>query len=282
MNPQTKKGCEAMGVNFESFQDVLKHPIRRKIIVALSENPSLTYTDLMRVTDSRNTGKFNYHLKVLADLIEKDENGKYGLTEKGRLAVQFLQTFKEKQKEPSPLRMADASLIGFAGFVVTLANPVFWVSLFFAQANVKSYPLFMVLMALSFIFALVIPGFLMWRSAVRRSHSHDAYDLYKAPLFTFLMLLALLILMVVFNVPVGKTVSIQIGPTISGNVTLPTTTPIGSLPTHGNVTSSASWSKSTYAVFPVFLATCVGSGLVFSFIGVALSELGSRIKRKIT
>lgn len=227
----------------------------------------------------KNTGKFNSHLKVLADLIEKDANGRYGLTEKGRLAAQFLQTFKEKQKEPSPLKMADASLIGFVGFVVTLANPVFWFSLLLAQLNVKLIPLYAGLMILSFFFALVVPGALMWRSAVRRSHSHDNYDLYKAPMFAFVMLLAVLIAMVVFSAPVGKTVSIQVGPTISsGNITVPITAyPQG----NGNATATASWSHTSYAVFSVFLIEFVAYGLAFSFIGVALSEFACRVKRKI-
>jgi len=41
----------------------------------------------MAAVEAANTGKFNYHLKVLADLINKDENGQYGLTEKGHLAA---------------------------------------------------------------------------------------------------------------------------------------------------------------------------------------------------
>jgi hypothetical protein len=81
--------------------------------------------DLMGAVAASNTGKFNYHLKILADLIQKDSGGKYLLTEKGQLAAQFLLTFKERGIEPSSLSMADGLLIGFAGFVLTLANPAF-------------------------------------------------------------------------------------------------------------------------------------------------------------
>ncbi|MDR1992073.1 MAG: hypothetical protein LBQ98_01005 [Nitrososphaerota archaeon] len=106
-----------MAVDIESFQDVLKHPIRHKIIQALNQTSILSYTDLMGITEVSNTGKFNYHLKILADLIQKDESGKYVLTEKGYLAVQFLQIFPEKKVVPSHMRMSDALLIGFVGFV---------------------------------------------------------------------------------------------------------------------------------------------------------------------
>jgi hypothetical protein len=80
-------------VDFESLSEVLKNPIRRKIVLFLSGKESLSYVDLMNAVEITNTGKFNYHLKVLGDLIEKDEDGKYGLSEKGLLAVQFLQKF---------------------------------------------------------------------------------------------------------------------------------------------------------------------------------------------
>jgi hypothetical protein len=49
--------------------------------------------ELAKVT---NTGRFNYHLKVLGALIEKQGDGRYNLTERGRLAVQLLDEFPEK------------------------------------------------------------------------------------------------------------------------------------------------------------------------------------------
>jgi hypothetical protein len=46
-----------------------------------------------------NTGKFNYHLKVLRELLTKTEDGKYTLTEKGKLALRLLQEFDEKKSQ---------------------------------------------------------------------------------------------------------------------------------------------------------------------------------------
>ena len=248
-----------MGVDFESFQDVLKHPIRRKIILALSENQNFSYMDLMGIVEAENTGKFNYHLKILADLIQKDENGKYGLTEKGRLAAQFLKTFKEKKIESSRLRMADALLIGFAGFVLTLGNPGFLAFMVAASTAVKSIPLFLALRTLVEVFAIILPGALMWRLAVRRSHSHDPYDLYKAPFFAFVMLLPLFIILLIFQVEVGTQVTIQVGQTVIGQ----TVTGI------------------KYTMIGVNLTQIVLYGLVCSFLGVSLSELASRVRKKL-
>ncbi|MEM3666846.1 MAG: helix-turn-helix domain-containing protein [Candidatus Bathyarchaeia archaeon] len=112
-----------MSIDFESLTDVLKHPVRRKIILALYERKGLSYVELMNLVEVANTGRFNYHLKILGDLIAKDQDGKYCLTEKGNMAALLLQKFPEKKAEPKPLNMADAIIIGFIGFVLIFVNP---------------------------------------------------------------------------------------------------------------------------------------------------------------
>jgi hypothetical protein len=102
-------------VDFESLSEVLKSPIRRKIVLFLSSKESVSYVDLMNAVEITNTGKFNYHLKVLCDLIEKDEEGKYCLSEKGLLAVQFLQTFDNSKSGETVFETRAFSL--FAGFM---------------------------------------------------------------------------------------------------------------------------------------------------------------------
>jgi hypothetical protein len=42
-----------------------------------------------------NTGRMNYHLKILSGLITKRDNGQYALTEKGKLASRLLREFPE-------------------------------------------------------------------------------------------------------------------------------------------------------------------------------------------
>jgi hypothetical protein len=103
------------GVDFESLSEVLKNPIRRKIVIVLSDKGSVSYVDLMNSVEITNTGKFNYHLKILGDLVEKDENGRYSLSERGHLAVQFLQKF-DSAKSVEPVFETRAFSI-FAGFM---------------------------------------------------------------------------------------------------------------------------------------------------------------------
>lgn len=252
-----------MTVDIESFQDVLKHPIRRKIIQTLNQTPNLSYMDLMGTVEASNTGKFNYHLKILADLIQKSETGKYALSEKGQLAAQFLQTFKEKKVEPSPLRMADALLIGFVGFVLTLVNAGFWGFMWAAFAGVQNLQVLYAIEACTTVYGIIIPGAVMWQLAVRRSHSHDFYDLFKPSLIAFAMLLILLVLMIAFSINVGTQVQIQISPTVTGG--------------EGNV----QWSNTAYTVFGVALPQIAVTGMVFGFLGVGLAEFASRIKKRL-
>jgi predicted transcriptional regulator len=75
---------------FASLHKVLKDETRRRIVLLLNEKGSLSFTDLMNTLEIDNTGRMNYHLKVLDDLIAKRENGKYALTEKGKLSSQLL------------------------------------------------------------------------------------------------------------------------------------------------------------------------------------------------
>jgi hypothetical protein len=182
-------GAYQLAVDFESFNDVLKHPIRRKVINALGANKNLSYVELLNITEAANTGKFNYHLKILGDLIQKDSDGKYGLTDKGQLALKFLQQFPEKKPEsPTSLHMVDAALIGLAGVFLIVANPVLWVGLW-VTANKFVVPVFTLsLFALgSLFYGLFVPSFVMRLLTIRRSHSHEMYTLFRAPFVAFLL-----------------------------------------------------------------------------------------------
>ena len=78
-------------VDISNLPSILKDQSRRKIILALQQRGPLTYTELLNILDTAHTGKLNYHLKVLGDLIAKDEStSKYQLTQKGDLASQLL------------------------------------------------------------------------------------------------------------------------------------------------------------------------------------------------
>jgi DNA-binding transcriptional ArsR family regulator len=78
-----------------SLLKILKDETRRQIILLLNNKGSLTYTELMDSLEVVSTGLLNYHLKVLDDLLAKDEEGKYVLSEKGKLASRLLLEFPD-------------------------------------------------------------------------------------------------------------------------------------------------------------------------------------------
>jgi hypothetical protein len=60
-----------MSSGLDSFHKILKDKTRREIVLLLKEKDSLCYTDLMTCLGIVNTGRLNYHLKVLDDLSKK-------------------------------------------------------------------------------------------------------------------------------------------------------------------------------------------------------------------
>jgi hypothetical protein len=212
-------------------------------MLVLLEKKELTYMDLMNTVEVANTGKLNYHLKTLGDLVEKDEHGKYRLTEKGQLASQFLSKFPEKTAERSQLHFADAVLIGFVGLLLTVANPGFWG---FLLAGIFGTGIIPALAILTFAYALIVPGGVMWRLTVRRARSHDPYDLFKPPFITFILIALSIITMILLK--------------ISITVTFTTPTTDSSNPT-------------SVAMGVANLSTLLFFGLVFSFPSVEISEL---------
>lgn len=243
-----------MGVDFESLSDVLKHRMRREILSALHERNVVSYMDLMSIVGATNTGKFNYHLKILGDLIEKDQNGKYILTEKGRMAAELLRKFPEKKTLQASLHAADAVLIGFAGAVLTIVNPMLLGSSLVVLLRLEAtVPFFVVLAFLGFLYALIVPGAAMWLLTVRRTHSHDMYDLLKPPFAAFILLLVLLVSMLLLKINLTVTISSPVSPGPDGS-------------------SSQSIMQTSLQVFLVL-------GMVFSFLGVTIVEAASKIQK---
>ena len=68
---------------------VLAHPLRREILLTLSEKGECSFTDLMNVANV-DTGKLSFHLRALAPFTEQTSNGKYVLSNSGENAVRVI------------------------------------------------------------------------------------------------------------------------------------------------------------------------------------------------
>jgi hypothetical protein len=84
-----------VSVDISQLHNVLRDSTRARILELLNERTSLSYVELQELLHISHTGKLNYHLKVLGDLLVKDEHtGRYSLGEKGTLAVALLSKFQ--------------------------------------------------------------------------------------------------------------------------------------------------------------------------------------------
>ncbi len=88
-----------MSSRIASLFKILKDETRRKIVLLLNEKGSLSYSDLMDMLGIVSTGTLNYHLKILGDLLAKNETGQYMLTEKGKLSSRLLLEFPEENRK---------------------------------------------------------------------------------------------------------------------------------------------------------------------------------------
>ncbi len=115
-----------MSSTIDSLHKILKDETRRKIILKLNEKDSMTYTDLMESLDIVSTGTLNYHLKVLGDLIEKNDSGQYLLSEKGQLAYKVLTEFPSGQPQVADKRIYKSWIIfTIASVTITVLNGYF-------------------------------------------------------------------------------------------------------------------------------------------------------------
>ncbi len=152
-----------MAADLGSLHGILKDPTRRRILSALGERGPLAYVEILGLLEIEHTGKLNYHLRHLGDLVSKDESGRYTLTEKGRLATQVMEKF-----QPPPTQNGVATLhvgrVGLGKLLFVLSIPSFVLSLIplsldFQTANDLAFLSGIItVMFVVFGAALVLPG----------------------------------------------------------------------------------------------------------------------------
>ena len=77
----------------ETFE-AISHPVRIKILKVLAEK-SLSFSELKRELGIKSSGKLDFHLKKLDNLITTNNEGKYTLTREGYAALQAIITIKK-------------------------------------------------------------------------------------------------------------------------------------------------------------------------------------------
>jgi uncharacterized RDD family membrane protein YckC/DNA-binding HxlR family transcriptional regulator len=111
--------------NISKILSILSHPLRREILINLSEKGESSFTDLLNLLKV-DTGKLSFHLRSLEVFIEQTPTGKYKLSRAGESAVRVVHDIEgwaevaDVQRKESHLPLASfkkrsaAFLIDFA------------------------------------------------------------------------------------------------------------------------------------------------------------------------
>jgi len=105
-----------MAANQESVSrilSVLSHPLRREILLNLSETGECSFTDPMN-TLNVDTGKLSFHIRNLTGFIEQTPTGKYKLSKVGENAIRLIRDLEAWAVEAEVARKTSA--LPFATF----------------------------------------------------------------------------------------------------------------------------------------------------------------------
>lgn len=159
-----------MDMDWSSLHKTISDNTRRSILELLAERDALNYTEIMTVLSITNTGRLNYHLKALGDLITKDSEGRYRLTEKGKLAANMLKTFPERTRNGSShLRKVVSLVLVFIGTFVVV--PIVAFGLFFFAVDASTSFIFALFLSSSLAIglALIVVGILIYKNRLLHS-----------------------------------------------------------------------------------------------------------------
>lgn len=99
--------------NVSRILSVLSHPIRRDILLILSDKEECSFTDLMNALNV-DTGKLSFHIRSLAAFLEQTPSGRYRLSKVGLNAILMIRDLESWAEDASLERKA--SMLPLASF----------------------------------------------------------------------------------------------------------------------------------------------------------------------
>jgi uncharacterized RDD family membrane protein YckC/DNA-binding transcriptional ArsR family regulator len=190
-----------MAVDQESVSKVLAvlaHPLRREILLTLSDNGECSFTDLLNVAKV-DTGKLSFHLRALSSFMKQTSAGKYVLSNAGENAVRVIMDVEswaevaDVTKKASYLPLASfqrrffAYLVDIALISLITVAIMFPQSLYILTTNLLSPELSAVLfitIGLFWVYSTLLEGFngqtlgkrLLGLKAVKTDGKNLSYD----------------------------------------------------------------------------------------------------------
>ena len=86
--------------NVTKVISVLSHPLRREILLTLSDKEECSFTELLNVVKV-DTGKLSFHLRSLSAFMEQTRTGKYKLNRTGENAGAGMQSVLHYSAAPA-------------------------------------------------------------------------------------------------------------------------------------------------------------------------------------
>lgn len=93
--------------NVSRILSILSHPLRREILLNLSEKGECSFTDLMTALNV-DTGKLSFHIRNLAVFLEQTPTGKYKLSKIGENAIRLIKDLEAWSVEAEVAKKASA------------------------------------------------------------------------------------------------------------------------------------------------------------------------------
>ena len=138
--------------SLEELFRILKDPTRRRIVKVLAEKGALEYSEIMRQLGLTSTGRLNYHLKVMRELLERDGLSRYRLSRKGILAYQLLKEYRSEEEYTVGIHPFSLLLSSIPALIASVIIFLFMLSHGFPPVN----PLFMVVLMVTLIIIIVM------------------------------------------------------------------------------------------------------------------------------
>lgn len=149
-----KIGAVRMKDDATRINRILANPTRRTILELLRQNMEMSYVEIRQTLGSINTGRLNYHLRILGDLISKNPvTGKYILTEAGSAAINM----------NAPLSLNAKARVGRAKalyIVIVLMMPF---TLYLSYPLINSW--FYLVMVGTYAYSLLFTSYYVWKRA---------------------------------------------------------------------------------------------------------------------
>jgi uncharacterized RDD family membrane protein YckC/DNA-binding transcriptional ArsR family regulator len=159
--------------NVSKILSVLSHPLRREILLTLSDKGDCSFTDLINVVKV-DTGKLSFHLRSLSSFMEQTPAGKYKLSKTGENAVRVIMDVEswaevaDVSKKASYLPLASfkmrtlAYLIDLAIILMVIAVIMFTQFIYILTTKLLSAELSAVLLitlTLFWVYSTLLEGF---------------------------------------------------------------------------------------------------------------------------